>query len=195
MNTSVSTELKKPLQLSDVRSNLPFNINYGMGDISIKNILDPNWNITIDWDVYLPTKKMNLQRDFVWTLEQKRELIYSIFKGIQIAPISVIQYKDNSNKTIYKIIDGKQRLSTILSFVKNEFSIIWNNQEYFFNELDQSIKGEFLYHGLIRSNIGYEYHDNLISDDDKIKWFNMINWAGTPQDKQHIDKLLNKLNK
>lgn len=181
---------KKLLYLSDVRTQLPFHINYGMADISIKNILDPNWNIIIDWDVYLPSKNMNLQRGFVWTLEQKQELIYSIFKGIQLPPISVIQHRHDDGKMTYKIIDGKQRLSTILSFVKNEFPIVWNNQEYFFDDMDKSIKGELLYHGLFRSNIGYEYDDSPISDEDKIKWFNQINWAGTQQDKEHIQKLL-----
>ena len=163
--------MKPLLTLKDVRPQLPFNINYGMGDISIKHILDPNWDITIDWDVYLPTKKMNLQRPFVWNLQQKQELIFSIFKGIQLPPISVIQYRNDNKKLIYKIIDGKQRLSTIISFVKNEFPITWNQHQYFFDDLDHSIKGEFLYHGTIRSNIGYEYDDQLISDDDKIKWF------------------------
>lgn len=156
-------------------------------------ILNPDWNITIDWNVYLPTKGMNLQRDFVWTLEQKRELIYSIFKGIQLPPISIIQYRDKTKNVTYKIIDGKQRLSTIISFVKNEFSIIWNNKEYFFDDLDHRIQGEFLFHGTIRSNIGYEYDDDPISDDDKIKWFNLINFAGTPQDKEHMNKLLNNI--
>lgn len=183
--------MKPLLTIKDVRPQLPFQINYGMADLSIKHILDPNWNITIDWDVYLPTKQMNLQRPLVWTLEQKQELIYSIFKGIQLPPISLIQYRDNDRNITYKIIDGKQRLSTIIAFVKNEFPIIWNNQEYLFDELDHSIKGEFLYHGTIRSNIGYEYPDQPISDDDKIKWFQMINFAGTPQDKEHMNKLLN----
>ena len=63
---------KKLLYQSDVRTQQPFHINYGMADISIKNILDPNWNITIDWDVYLPSKNMNLQRGFVWTLEHNQ---------------------------------------------------------------------------------------------------------------------------
>ena len=83
--------MKPLLTIKDVRPQLPFQINYGMADLSIKHILDPNWNITIDWDVYLPTKQMNLQRPLVWTLEQKQELIYSIFKGIQLPPISLIQ--------------------------------------------------------------------------------------------------------
>ena len=70
--------MKQILTLQDVRPKLPFNINHGMADICIKHILDPNWNITMDWDVYLPTKNLNLQRPFVWTLNQKRELIYSL---------------------------------------------------------------------------------------------------------------------
>ena len=182
--------MKKTLTIKDVRPQLPFNINYGMADLSIKNILNPSWNVSIDWDVYLPSKQMNLQRPLVWTLEQKQELIFSIFKGIQLPPISIIQYRDNDKNITYKIIDGKQRLSTLIAFVKNEFPIVWNEEEYYFDELDHSIKGEFLYHGTIRSNIGYEYPDQPISDNDKIKWFQMINFAGTPQDKEHMNNLL-----
>lgn len=75
----------------------------------------------------------------------------------------------------------------LLIFIIAFFGItIYYNEEY-------TIKGEFLYHGIIRADITYEYPDALISDEDKIKWFHMINWAGTPQDKKHIDKLLNKL--
>jgi hypothetical protein len=182
--------MKKTLTLRDVRPKRPFNVNYGISDISIKSILNLERNIIIDWDVYLPTKGMNLQRPLVWTLEQKQELVYSIFKGLQLPPISLIQYNGEDGNTVYKIIDGKQRLSTILSFVKNEFPIIWLGEEYYFDELDNSIKGEFLHHGTLRSNIGYEYPDQLISDDDKIAWFHMINFAGTPQDKEHLDKLM-----
>jgi hypothetical protein len=182
------------LTLKDVRTILPFNINYGMGDISIKDILNKEkYNIEIDWDVYLPSKDMNLQRGFVWTLDQKRELILSVFKGIRIPNITLIQYRDDFSKDrrkyIYRVIDGKQRFSTLISFCKNEFSVIWNDKEYYFDDLDLSIQGEFLYHGRIISDIGYECPDKLISDEDKIKWFEMINFAGTPQDKEHLNNL------
>ena len=183
------------LTLKDVRPELPFNINYGMANLCIRDILNEKYNIEIDWDVWLSTKNMNLQRGFVWNLEQKRELIYSIFKGLQLPPLCVIQLRTNKDKTIYKIIDGKQRLSTILSFVKNEFSIIWNEKEYFYKDLDWSIQRELLGHGLFRTNIGYEYEDKLISDNDKIKWFEMINFAGTPQDKEHLENLKKWKNK
>lgn len=171
------------LKLNQVRNKLRFKVNYGLADISIRNLLNDN-HYEIDWDVYLPTKGKNLQRGFVWTLNQKRELIYSIFKGIQLAPISVISFEHK----IYKIIDGKQRLSTLLSFCKNEFSIFWNNQEYFFNNLDGDIQRELLGNS-IRANIGYEYYSAIISDDEKIAWFEMINFSGTVQDEQHLKNL------
>lgn len=173
------------LKLKDVRKQLPFNINYGMADLSIRHLLDPSWDLSIDWDVYLPTKRKNLQRDFVWTLDQKRELIYSVFKGIKLPPISIIYFEHK----IYRIIDGKQRLSTLISFCKNEFSILWNNEEYYFKDLDWDIQGEFLSQGLIRADIGYEYEDTPISDENKIAWFEMINFAGTPQDAEHLKNL------
>ncbi len=34
--------------------------------------------LKIDFDVYLPTIGKNLQRELVWTLDQKREIIWSI---------------------------------------------------------------------------------------------------------------------
>ena len=175
----------KKLKLEDVRLELPFNINYGMGDISIRYLIGDNPDKEIDWDVYLPSNKKNLQRGFVWTLDQKRELIYSVFKGIQLAPITVIYYEHK----VYKIIDGKQRLSTLIDFGNNKFSIFWNEKEYYFKDLDSSLQHEFLSTGLLRSNIGYEYKDKMIPDDLKIAWFEMINFAGTPQDTEHLKYL------
>lgn len=176
------------LKLKDVRWEPPFNINYGMADLSIRNLIERD-RYQIDWDVYLPSRGMNLQRGFIWTLDQKRELVYSLFKGIKIAPISVISY----DHKVYKIIDGKQRLSTILSFCKNEFPVIWNSQEYYFKDLDWDIQGEFLSHGTVRADIGYEYPDKRISDDDLVGWFEMINFSGTPQDKEHLTNLKTKI--
>lgn len=174
----------KTLKLSQFRKKLPFNINYGMADITLRSLLE--WNdYELDFDVFLPSKNKNLQRPFVWTLLQKRELILSILKGVKIAPITVINY----DHKIYKIIDGKQRLSTIISFVKNEFSIIVDGEEYFFKDLDETIRNaEFMFKPIC-ADIGYEYPNQLISDDDKIAWFEMINFSGTPQDVEHLNNL------
>lgn len=57
------------------------------------------------------------QRNEVWTLPQKRELIESLLIGI---PIPVIYIFENE-KGIKQLVDGRQRISTIISFMNNEF--------------------------------------------------------------------------
>src|SRR5207302_783900 len=107
------------LNLSKFRPKLSFNINYGLSGFNLKYLMDKEW-YSIDFDVFLPSKNMNLQRGFVWTRLQKQELMISILKGVRIPPIAAIQYKINGGHlkeaTILKIIDGKQRLSSLLSF-------------------------------------------------------------------------------
>jgi Protein of unknown function DUF262 len=53
------------------------------------------------------------QRIFRWTLDQKSRLIESVLLGIPIPPIFVSQRSDG----VWDVIDGVQRLSTILEFV------------------------------------------------------------------------------
>ena len=74
----------------------------------------------IDMDVYLPSKDMNLQRDFVWDIHQKQQLIMSVFLERYIPYICVASLIDGDNDKL-QIIDGKQRLSTFISFLNDEF--------------------------------------------------------------------------
>ncbi len=53
------------------------------------------------------------QRMFRWEPEQKSRLIESLFLGIPIPPIFVFQ----SDKNIWEVVDGLQRLSTIFEFM------------------------------------------------------------------------------
>lgn len=145
--------------------------------------------VEIDFNVYLPTKKMDLQRALVWDIEQKRELIWSVLMNRNIPRMAMINTLDN----IYQVIDGKQRLSTMIEFYKNDFPIMIDSKLYYCNELPidyQRVIGgyHFAYYIVNEEYIGQ------ITDQDKIDWFMYINFAGTPQDKKHFNKL-NKLNK
>lgn len=62
------------------------------------------------------------QRDLnVWADEQKSFLMDTIFKNFPIPPIFLEQKIDpNTGITRYDVIDGKQRLSTIIGFINNE---------------------------------------------------------------------------
>ena len=71
------------------------------------------------------------QRKLVWTLYEKKALINSILSGYPIPLILLARSTKDSNA--YEIIDGTQRLNSIFGFIENQFSIIWNNKEVYFN--------------------------------------------------------------
>jgi hypothetical protein len=144
----------------------------------------------IDWDVYLPTKGKNLQRDYVWTLEQKRELIWSVLLERHIPHVALINTIDRENpmKDLCLVIDGKQRLSTLFDFTDDKFTLEIDGKEYLFSELPDDYQG-----GINRFYFRYyvvnEPWDDRITDEQKIRWFKLINFAGTPQDSEHLKGL------
>lgn len=77
------------------------------------------------------------QRKLVWTLEEKQLFIDSIINKYPTPSIILSAYEDKDYigkmKTFYEIIDGLQRLNAIVSFVNNEFGIINDEKEYFYD--------------------------------------------------------------
>jgi len=55
----------------------------------------------------------------VWGPQQKRELIESVLMGI---PLPVVYMFENENGQ-KQVVDGRQRISTLISFLNNEFSL------------------------------------------------------------------------
>ena len=143
----------------------------------------------IDMDVYLPTKKMNLQRGHVWKLWQKQEIIMSILVRRFIPAISVVAYYSPEIKgDVYQIIDGKQRLTAMMEFIGNQFPLSLEEHDYFFKELPREYKmsiEEFI----INAHIIYDGNVD-ITDDDKIEWFKLINFNQTSQDAEHLRRLV-----
>jgi hypothetical protein len=78
------------MKLTDFRKNLPIKIQKDMWFGHLSELVAGTYGYTVDFDVYLPSKGKNLQRPFCWTLEQKRELILSVLKGVHIQTFTVI---------------------------------------------------------------------------------------------------------
>ncbi|OCS91944.1 DUF262 domain-containing protein [Caryophanon latum] len=64
----------------------------------------------------------DFQRGEVWGLERKKKLIDTILRKWPIPPIQLIETEGDRQE----ILDGLQRISTILSFLNNEFAIDGN---------------------------------------------------------------------
>lgn len=170
--------------LKDLRTGLPERMNRNTW-FQIKYFIEDKF----DFNVFLPTYNTNLQRDLVWTLEQKQELIWSILMDRYIPNIAAIK---TFNKT-WQIIDGKQRLNAIFSFYKNEFPINIDGVDYYYDTIENynpEFKSCFLCFGV---NVDYvfESKENEYSDEFKVNWFKFLNFAGTPQDKEHLNKFKN----
>lgn len=139
----------------------------------------------IDYDVFLETKGFNLQRDFVWSFRQKQEIIHSLLLRRHIPHLAIYVTLDD----VYQIIDGKQRLSSILEFVNGEFPITLEGKLYNFADLPEEYRTAISMAHL-RYYIVYEKNRNTQENDQtKITWFKFLNFAGTLQELDHLNKL------
>jgi len=170
--------------LKEIRGSFDLTPREGCSRVKYFKTLD------IDWDVYLPTRGRNLQRDFVWTLEQKRELMWSLLTERHIPHCAVINTINqvDEKKDKWLIIDGKQRLSTIFDFVDDKFTIVLEGEEYKFSELPEDYRSAIIHHEFRYYEIT-EPWNKRITDDQKIQWFKMINFAGTQQELEHLNNL------
>ena len=67
-----------------------------------------------------------IQRNLRWTHEQKSALIESILLGYPIPPVYTLKSQDNQ----LWLLDGKQRLTTLISFWNNEWELSELNPVY-----------------------------------------------------------------
>ena len=154
-----------------------------------------------DFDIYLPTYGINLQRPYVWERYQQVEFIMSILLEKPLEPVVVVEHTDGKNdldrkNTVKQIIDGKQRLLTIQKFLHNEFPIRVGGKEAFWNDFDSELKFFFqsrVNYG-ITATVYYSYEKAEVTDDMKIILFNYYNFSGTPQTEEHKNKLQALLN-
>ena len=184
----------KMITLKTFKDKFDIKANLSVPELVFKKVKElPKMLNRIDFDVYLPTKSKNLQRPYVWTIEQERELMYSILVGRYIPPIRYISLIDTSNSSLdlIQVIDGKQRLNAIIRFLQDKFTILIDNNEVLYSQLPNDFKDEIdNYH--IRGQAMYQSYDKnavpiYITDEVKIRWFRLINFSGTPQDKEHMD--------
>ena len=119
------------------------------------------------------------QREFVWTDENKEALIDSVFNNIDIGKFVFIERDYSTPNELYEILDGKQRLKTLLDFYMNKFSY----KGKYYNDLSVADKCWFR-----------DYHVSIgsisdISEKQKVRLFILLNKGGVTMDKSHLEHL------
>jgi hypothetical protein len=125
------------------------------------------------------------QRDYVWEEKDKINLIDSIFNNIDIGKFVFVGLKYvNTESKLYEILDGKQRISTILNYYENRFSY----KGKYFNELSKDDRNH-----IINYNIQLSILNNL-DRKQKLRYFITLNKHGKIMNKTHLDKIEKLLN-
>lgn len=99
-------------------------------------IVKQTWSIL---EIYqkVQSKKLVLDPDYqrnpIWKPDKKTAFIESLYMGIIIPPIYVVEIPGESilDGVSYEVVDGKQRLTTILEFIENKFYLGHKALEYY----------------------------------------------------------------
>lgn len=147
----------------------------------------------VNWDPFIFDKEGTLvryQRPFVWSEDDERNLIDSIYNGIDCGHILVrdrsfkelehIASKGITELYFKDIIDGKQRLNTIKRFMNDEFTDSYGK---YYSDISNKDQHRFLNHSFFTYSIMAENS----SDELVIGQFLKMNFCGVPQGKEHIE--------
>ena len=143
----------------------------------LDSLLNMVYYFGVDFDV-------DYQRDHVWTLDDKVELIDSIFNNIDIGKFVFVQRTMKHEGKLHEIIDGKQRLTAICEFIEGRFKY----KGYTFAELSNGDKNKIKSH-----QISYGYLENPTRRA-IFETFIKLNTSGRPMKNEDIDKVKKLLN-
>lgn len=129
----------------------------------------------------------DFQREFVWTLKQKSELVESILMGI---PLPMIYFFEGDDGVI-QVVDGKQRLTSLFEFISNKFplsqslSILTDLRGQKYNDLTSSERTKIARHQFVTQTI-------IPPTPDKIKFdiFERVNRKGSTLNNQEMRNAL-----
>jgi hypothetical protein len=139
--------------------------------------------------VFVDGVQHHYQRPLVWTLKNKQLLLESIYNGVDCGKIVVRNRSWKELKHLQKdghflawrdIVDGKQRLNAILSFVNGDFADSSGN---YYNDLSMQAQKRLTNHQL------FSYAEIIedSSDEEVLLQFLKLNFSGVPQSKEHLN--------
>jgi hypothetical protein len=118
------------------------------------------------------------QRDYVWTLEDKRRLIRSVFEKTDIGKFVTMSHKFPEDRL--EIIDGKQRINALREFREGRFT--FEGASWF--DLSTSDQTHFGLHMVQVTELDRE----RVKRSDILRLFLTLNAGGVPQTEEHIQK-------
>jgi len=123
------------------------------------------------------------QRGYVWMRDDEEALIDSIFRNINIGSFAINRREFKEDQKGYDVIDGKQRLHTLCSYVRGDFSY----QGVFFHDLSNADRTYF------NQTVVTIIEARELTLKQQMEWFIELNTRGKDVEQEHIrevEKLL-----
>ena len=137
----------------------------------IENIIWRKYSYGIDLDP-------EYQRGYVWSPEDEESLIDSIFNNCDIGKFVLIN-KDCDDDPCYEVLDGKQRINTILRFFEDRFTY----KGFLYSELSLSDRRKFKRFTISTAEITNPSKEMIY------QYFLKVNVTGKVMDKDHLKKV------
>ena len=153
---------------------------------SVKGLLNEYTRGTYDFNP-------EYQRELVWTIEQKQAFVKTLMIGdVDLCPTFITEpYSKRKGKREYEVLDGKQRMMSVIEYIRGEFSIDGlYYKDLSLGDVSRLMNATFKYR-LIK------YYDkkkgfSKMTIEQKVELFLQINEYGQRVSEEHLDKIKSK---
>ena len=159
--------------------------------IKIDKVQNPIYEMKRKYDRGKICMDPSFQRNFVWNSRQMSELIESVIIGI---PLPLIYLAESQNGSLV-VVDGRQRLTTFIQFLNNEFKlkglrILKELNGYSFDDLEEN--NVFSKYATDIEDFQLVVQIIKYPTPDKVRFdiFDRVNRGGTPLNKQEMRNAL-----
>lgn len=160
------------LTVNESNFHVPTNVRYTKLASDIRSLIGKVTHFGVDFSP-------EYQRELVWTHEQKERLLDTIFAEGNIGTLAFNHLPFKSGAASYEIVDGKQRLTTIVDFFQDQFTY----KGFYFSDLSRHDQNVF-------ENLSVQtYQMENATRREVYELFLLINRRGTPVDEEHIEKV------
>ncbi|MDQ0885921.1 hypothetical protein QFZ81_001009 [Paenibacillus sp. V4I9] len=171
------TEVRKKIDVIPEQMTKDLDLHLDFSQIFLQGIIDKAYYNGVDLSP-------SYQIDFIWSLDEKVKLIDSIFNGFGIGEFVFVRLEsENQGMFEYEILDGKERMKTILEFYEDRFSY----KGMLYSDLCDNDQGSFIFYSTRFAVL------SGISEEQKLRYFLKLNGYGSKINQESLEKVRQRL--